>query len=169
MSAVVLVTGANKGLGKEVVRQLGRRGLTMLLGNRDPERGAAAVSELRSEGIDVQPLTIDVTSDDSVAAAAAQIEREYGKLDVLVNNAGILRRMPALETTIDNMRETYETNVFAVVRVIQHMTPLLVRAAAPRIVNVASTSASLALTADPTTLFGQSDTTVAMRRPNPPC
>ena len=62
MSAVVLVTGANKGLGKEVVRQLGRRGLTMLLGNRDPERGAAAVSELRSEGIDVQPLTSSTTS-----------------------------------------------------------------------------------------------------------
>jgi NAD(P)-dependent dehydrogenase (short-subunit alcohol dehydrogenase family) len=161
MSAVVLVTGANKGLGKEVLRQLGHRGMTMLLGSRDADRGEAAAAELRAEGIDVEPIVIDVTSDESVAEAAAHIERVHGRLDVLINNAGILRRVPALETTVDNMRETFETNVFAVVRVIQCMTPLLIRSAAPRIVNVASTSASLTLTRDPSTLFGQSDTIVA--------
>jgi NAD(P)-dependent dehydrogenase (short-subunit alcohol dehydrogenase family) len=161
MSAVLLVTGANKGLGKEVARQLGRRGMTVLLGSRDADRGETAAAELRAEGIEVEFIAIDVTSDESVASAAADIEQVHGRLDVLINNAGILRRMPALETSVENMRETFETNVFAVVRVIQHMTPLLVRSSAPRIVNVASTSASLTLTRDPATLFGQSDTIVA--------
>ncbi|MCA6111194.1 SDR family NAD(P)-dependent oxidoreductase [Bradyrhizobium cenepequi] len=161
MSAVVLVTGANKGLGKEVVRQLGQRGLVTLLGSRDADRGEAAAAELRAEGIDVERVAVDVTSDESVAAAAAHIGRTRGHLDVLINNAGILRRIPTLETTVDNMRETYETNVFGVVRMIEHMMPLLARSAAPRIVNIASTSASLTLTDDPSTLFGQSDTIVA--------
>jgi NAD(P)-dependent dehydrogenase (short-subunit alcohol dehydrogenase family) len=101
MSAFVLVTGANKGLGKEVARQLGRRGMTVLLGSRDADRGQAAAAELRAEGIDVEFIAIDVTSDESVADAVAHIGQVHGRLDVLINNAGILRRIPALETTVE--------------------------------------------------------------------
>ncbi|WIA54527.1 SDR family oxidoreductase [Sphingobium sp. WTD-1] len=161
MSRIAFVTGANKGLGKEVVRQLGQAGMTMLLGSRDAGRGAEAVAELRAEGIDVQSIRIDVTSDASVIAAAAQIEAEHGRIDILVNNAGMLRRVPTIETSAANMRETYDTNVFGLVRVTRQMLPLLVQSDAPRIVNIASTSASLALTSDPATLFGQSDTILA--------
>ena len=110
MSAVALVTGANKGLGKEIVRQLGHRGMTMLLGSRDAARGRAAAAELRAEGIDVEPIAIDVTNDRSVADAAAHVEQVHGHLDVLINNAGILRRMPALEprqkTCARHLRQT---------------------------------------------------------------
>lgn len=162
MKKVALVTGANKGLGREVVRQLSRLGdMTVLLGSRDAGRGVVAAGELRAEGIAVDAVPIDVTDDRSVAQACTLIERAYGHLDILVNNAGILRRMPALDTTVDNLRETYETNLFGTARVIRAMLPLLERSAHPRIVNVASTSASLALTRDPATLFGQSDTIVA--------
>ena len=108
-----------------------------------------------------------MTSDASVIAAAAQIEAKHGRIDILVNNAGILRRVPTIETSAANMRETYDTNVFGLVRVTRQMLPLLVRSDAPRIVNVASTSASLALTNDPATLFGQSDTILAYACPRP--
>ncbi|QAY73612.1 SDR family NAD(P)-dependent oxidoreductase [Agromyces protaetiae] len=153
---IALVTGANKGLGFATARLLAERGLTVLLGSRDAARGEASVAALRSEGLAVELLVIDLTDDDSVAAAAREIDERHGRLDVLVNNAGVLVRRPALEVTAGDMHAEFETNVFGLVRVVHAMLPLLRRAEAPRIVNVSSDSASFAYTADPATMFGQS-------------
>src|SRR4051812_42658820 len=145
MATTALVTGANRGLGKEVARQLARRGMTVLLGSRDAARGAAAARDLASEG-DVRPLPLDVTAAASVATAAARVDGEHGRPDVLVNNAGLMVEALAPEMTADDMRRTYEVNVFGAVAVLTAMLPLLRRSAAPRVVNVSSTTASLTLT-----------------------
>lgn len=158
---IALVTGANKGLGKEVARGLGARGMRVYLGSRDLARGSDAAREMAADGLDVAALQLDVTDEASVAAAAVQLSSRQGRLDVLVNNAGALHRMPTLATDVANMIPMFDTNVFGVVRVTRAMLPLLQRAGHPRIVNVASTSASLTLTSDPATMFGQSDTSMA--------
>jgi NAD(P)-dependent dehydrogenase (short-subunit alcohol dehydrogenase family) len=158
---IALITGANKGLGKEVARQLGRKDFRVYLGSRDQVRGEAAARDLAAEQIDVTPVQLDVTSDESVIALSENLLREHGRLDALVNNAGILVARPAFEITVKDMKQTYETNVFGVVRLIHAMLPLLECSASPRIVNIASTSASLALTSDPATMFGREDTIVA--------
>jgi NAD(P)-dependent dehydrogenase (short-subunit alcohol dehydrogenase family) len=158
---IALVTGANKGLGKEVARQLARLGMTVLMGSRDTASGEAAAADLAASALDVRPIQIDVTAADSVTAAADRIRNEFGRLDVLINNAGIHVGRPALEITAVEMRNIYETNVFGVVTVINTMLPLLRAAAHPRVVNVASTTASLTLTADPSTLFGQENNSLA--------
>lgn len=158
---IAVVTGANKGLGWKVARQLAARGMRVCLGSRDPERGQAAVKKLVAEKLDVELLQLDVTSDASVAAAALQVQRDHGRIGVLVNNAGVLFRAPALETDAANMLATYQTNVFGMIRVTHAMLPLVQAATHPRIVNIASTSASLTLASDPATPFGQSDTIVA--------
>ncbi|HEX4246836.1 MAG TPA: SDR family oxidoreductase [Pseudonocardia sp.] len=156
-----LVTGANKGLGKEVARQLGRLGATVLLGSRDRARGEQAAAELAAEGLAVHPVQLDVTDAASVRDAADQVRERHGRLDVLVNNAGILVAPPALETTADDLRTTYETNVFGVVTVTRTMLPLLVDAPAPRIVNVSSTTASLTYNAGPDARFGDTPSNLA--------
>ena len=153
---IALVTGANKGLGLATVRLLAERGMTVLLGSRDPANGADAVRTLRREGLTAHFVVIDVTDDVSVDQAARQIDREHGYLDVLVNNAGVLIRRPALTVTADDMRLEFETNVLGMVRVVHAMLPLLRRATAPRIVNVSSDSASFAYTAEPDSMFGGS-------------
>jgi NAD(P)-dependent dehydrogenase (short-subunit alcohol dehydrogenase family) len=158
---VALVTGANKGLGKEVVRQLANLGVTVLLGSRDQSRGREAVNELLGGELPVSCVEIDVTNPQSVSAVADLIRREHGHLDILINNAGIYIPCPAFEITAKEMRLTFETNVFAVVTVTHAMLPLLRRAPAARVVNVASTTASQALTADPKTMFGLENNTLA--------
>jgi NAD(P)-dependent dehydrogenase (short-subunit alcohol dehydrogenase family) len=158
---IALVTGANKGLGKEVARQLGRRDMRVYVGSRDQERGKMAVGELTADGVDAHLLPLDVTSDRSVTEATDILAGREGRLDVLVNNAGTLVARPAFEIDASDMRQTYETNVFGVVRMIHSMLPLLRRSPHPRIVNVASTTASLTLASDPTTMFGREDTIVA--------
>lgn len=140
---VALVTGANKGIGKEIARGLLRLGITVLLGARDLERGTKAAEELASEGT-VIFQQLDVTDQASVQAAARRIADRFGKLDILVNNAGIavkLRRTS--EVTADEFRKVYETNVFGVVTMTHEMLPLLRRAPAARIVNVSSYRGSL--------------------------
>ncbi|RKN46738.1 SDR family NAD(P)-dependent oxidoreductase [Streptomyces hoynatensis] len=138
-----LITGANKGLGFETARRLLAAGHTVYLGSRDPERGRVAAGRLGARA-----LTIDVTDDASVAAAARTVEAEGG-LDVLVNNAGIEGRRPdgsvvsAADTTAEEMRTLFETNVFGLVRVTHAFLPLLLRSAAPVVVNVSSGLASL--------------------------
>jgi NAD(P)-dependent dehydrogenase (short-subunit alcohol dehydrogenase family) len=142
---IALVTGANKGLGYEIAARLVADGMTVLAGARDPERGAAAADQLGAVY-----LPLDVTDPASVAAAAKWIEREYGRLDVLVNNAGILLERGQLpsELDVDVLRRTYETNVFGVVTVTNALLPLLRKAPAARIVNMSSGLGSLALTTD---------------------
>jgi NAD(P)-dependent dehydrogenase (short-subunit alcohol dehydrogenase family) len=148
---IALVTGANKGLGREAARRLAAAGMTVLAGARDAGRGQAAAAELAADGADVRFLQLDVTDSDSVKSAAAWIEETFGHLDVLVNNAGISveNRAPVTEVTADQMRRTYETNVFGVVTVTSTLLPLLRRAGGARIVNVSSMLGSLSMAADP--------------------
>lgn len=132
-TTVALVTGANKGIGLAVARRLAELGWMVLLGSRDLGRGAAAVTELG--GLAVRAVELDVTSEISVSHAAKLVDTEYGRLDVLINNAGIAgSRMPALEIGADEMREAYETNVFGPVRMMRAFLPLLRRAGIPVIV-----------------------------------
>jgi NAD(P)-dependent dehydrogenase (short-subunit alcohol dehydrogenase family) len=141
-----LITGANKSLGFETARRLTEAGHTVYLGSRDEQRGKEAAGRLGA-----RLVQLDVTSDDSVEAAAALVRDEAGHLDVLVNNAGIsggLGRSPG-EVTAADMRAVYETNVFGVVRVTHAFLPLLAASSAPVIVMVSSGMGSLAVTTDP--------------------
>jgi NAD(P)-dependent dehydrogenase (short-subunit alcohol dehydrogenase family) len=146
---IALVTGANKGIGNQIAAQLGALGSTVLVAARDQERGEKAAAALRADGHDARAITLDVTDPASAAAAAERVEREFGRLDVLVNNAGIAtvegRRLAPSETDLDTIRTVFETNVFGVVTVTNALLPLLLRAPAPRIVNVSSGLASLSL------------------------
>ena len=140
---IALVTGANKGIGKHVARQLAEAGLTVLLGSRDVARGQSTVDELDG---DVRLAVLDVTDAGSVSTLAKQVETEFGRLDVLVNNAAISpgAQTPS-ETDLGDLRAAYETNVFGVVRVTNAFLPLLRESAAPRIVNVSSGLGSFAV------------------------
>jgi NAD(P)-dependent dehydrogenase (short-subunit alcohol dehydrogenase family) len=140
----ILITGANRSLGREAARQLIEAGHTVWIGARDAERGEAAAADLGGRFVQ-----IDVTDDASVAAARDTIAAAGG-LDVLVNNAGILgSQNPVPETTVEDLREVYETNVLGVVRVSQAFLPLLAEAEAPVVVNVSSGMGSLGRTTDP--------------------
>ncbi|GDY32097.1 SDR family oxidoreductase [Gandjariella thermophila] len=143
---VALVTGANKGIGKEIARGLGQLGITVLASARDETRGAAAVAELAGEGLDARFVRLDVTDERSVAEAAELISADFGRLDILVNNAGITNDLvtPPSETSLGDLRRVYETNVFGVVAVTNAMLPLLRNAPSARIVNVSSGLGSLA-------------------------
>jgi NAD(P)-dependent dehydrogenase (short-subunit alcohol dehydrogenase family) len=159
---IALVTGANKGIGYRIAEQLAERGMTVLLGARDRRRGEEAAAGLRSSGADVHPIAIDVTDPDTVAAAARSVDERFGRLDVLVNNAGIARpaSKPAANGGDDGtltpeyfdlaaVKEVFGTNVFGVVLVTNAMLPLLRRAPAARIVNVSSGVGSLQTQSDP--------------------
>jgi NAD(P)-dependent dehydrogenase (short-subunit alcohol dehydrogenase family) len=151
---VAVVTGANKGIGLEIARQLAQRNTTVFIGARDVERGRAAAEKLRAEGLDARPLRLDVSDDASVAAAAAEVEKTAGRLDILVNNAGIaIDDGPPSRVSSDALRRTYETNVFGVVRATQAFLPLLRHSDAGRIVNMSSGLGSLAQNSDPSWSF----------------
>lgn len=149
----VLITGANKGIGKEVARQLASRGFQVFLGSRDEDRGQAAVDELRASGLsDVHLLLIDVTSDQSVRLAAEALATKIIALDVLINNSGILAAgmaKPVLEETIEEVIATYDVNVFGLIRTTNAFIELLKKSKHPRIVNVSSGIASLTVRSDP--------------------
>jgi NAD(P)-dependent dehydrogenase (short-subunit alcohol dehydrogenase family) len=152
MTNIALITGANKGIGFETARLLGARDMTVLVGARDPELGRKATQALRDGGADAHYVLLDVTDEKTVQEAAAWIEAEYGRLDVLINNAGIARGdgtgKPS-ETTLETLRTVYETNVFGVVAVTNAMLPLLRQAPAARIVNVSSEVGSIASMTNP--------------------
>ncbi|MEV6716685.1 SDR family oxidoreductase [Lentzea sp. NPDC051208] len=149
-----LVTGANKGIGFAIAQGLGAIGFTVAVGARDDLRRADAVERLRANGIDAFGVALDVTSDDSATAAAKAIEQTTGRLDVLVNNAGISGRTDGgvqnpSTLDLDVVRTVLDTNVFGVVRVTNAMLPLLREAESPRIVNMSSNMGSLALQTGP--------------------
>lgn len=156
MAKLALVTGANKGIGFEVSRQLARAGFTVLLGARDTERGEEAARKLREEGLSVRFVPADLNSAvESGSALARQIDGEFGHLDVLVNNAGVWDREdgPASAVGIETLRRTFETNFFGTVAFTQPLLPLLRAAESARIVNLSSALGSLAVNADPKSPF----------------
>jgi len=153
MSKIALITGANRGIGFETARQLGKKGFTVLLGARDSEKGEEAAARLRSEEIDVHSINIDPTDPSSIESAVTTVESKYGVLDVLVNNAGTMvdaDQAPASEVPISAFRETYEINVFGLHEVTKAFWPLLNKSKAARLVNVSSALGSLALHSDGT-------------------
>jgi NAD(P)-dependent dehydrogenase (short-subunit alcohol dehydrogenase family) len=147
---VALVTGGNRGIGLEVARQLVCRGCRVWLGARDPQRGAAAVQTLRLEG-EVRLQQLDVTSDESVTSAAAALLRESGRLDILINNAGVALEKAAAPSKVNLqvVRDTFEVNVFGCIRVTQAFLPLLKRSTAGRVVMVSSDMGSHAHQSNP--------------------
>ncbi|NEC89290.1 SDR family oxidoreductase [Streptomyces sp. SID12501] len=151
--AIALVTGANKGIGYEIAAMLGALGWSVGVGvgARDERRRTDAVAKLRAAGADAFGVPLDVTDDESVSAAARLIEERAGRLDVLVNNAGVAGGWPEAPTTVDleTVRRLVETNVIGVIRVTNAMLPLLRRSAHPRIVNQSSHVGSLALQTTP--------------------
>jgi len=147
---VALITGANQGIGFETARQLGKEGITVLVGSRDEQRGQKAVETLRGEGFDARLIVLDVTNQSQIESAAAQIGRDFGKLDILVNNAGILlETVTPSECELENLRKTFETNVFGLFAVTKAFLPLLRKSPSARIVNVSSGLGSLNTMGDP--------------------
>lgn len=148
---IVLVTGANKGIGYEVARQIGQTDAVVLIGARNPERGQAAARALAEEGIATSWLPLDVTDAQSIESAATRIAEEHGRLDILVNNAGIGAAGDGApsKASLDAVRQVFETNFFGALAVTQAMLPLMHRSVAGRIVNLSSSLASLELNGDP--------------------
>ena len=146
-SKIALITGANKGIGLETARQLGRQGITIIIGARDAQRGASALAQLKGEGVEARVVPLVVTDEGSIASAAAWVEKEFGQLDILVNNAGVLDY--AAETgpgkvKQSSLRATFDTNFFGLVAVTQAFLPLLKKSPAGRIVNLSSILGSIA-------------------------
>ncbi|GLT00287.1 dehydrogenase [Sphingobium jiangsuense] len=141
----VLITGANKGIGYEIARQLGAAGLRIWLGARNAEAGEAAAATLREGGADVRAVHIDLLDPATIAAAAARIDAEDGRLDVLINNAGINDPRDGRPGSVDMeaVRRIFETNFFGTLAVTQAMLPLLRKSPGARIVNQSSDLGSL--------------------------
>lgn len=148
---IALVTGANKGIGREIARQLGGLGFTVLVGSRDLARGEAAVKELVAEGITAEAVQLEVTDENSVRTAARTVEQTCGRLDLLVNNAAIIPEgdTAVSQTDADVLRAAYDTNVVGLVLTTTAMLPLLKKAENARIVNMSSELASLTRVGDP--------------------
>ena len=153
ITKIALVTGATRGIGLETVRQLAAAGVHTLLAGRDRAKAVDAVLKLQAEGLPVEAIELDVTDTASLSAAADAVEKKHGKLDILINNAGILVDTMGLkvsEQTIDTWRKTFDTNVFGLIATTQAFLPLLHKSDAGRIVNVSSLLGSLAMHSDPT-------------------
>lgn len=155
-TGIALITGANKGIGLEIARQLGTQGITVLIGARDEKRGSVTAEKLQAENIDARAIQLDVTNQESIDAAAKYIESEFGKLDILVNNAGIaIDNAPPSQLDMEILRRTYETNFFGVFAVTKAMLPLLHKSQAGRIVNISSGLGSLTQNSDPNYEYAQ--------------
>lgn len=153
---VVLVTGANKGIGYETARQIGAEGHTVLIGSRDAMRGEEAVSRLLDQGINARLIVLDIQDPTSRQSAAEEIHSSFGHLDVLVNNAGtgVSGDGPPGSADLSQVRTLFEVNFFSTLDVIQTMLPLLRKAGNGRIVNVSSGLGSLSRHSDPDWEFG---------------
>ncbi len=156
---IALVTGANQGIGLQIAKDLAAEGLTVLAGSRNLQNGEKAAKEI---GANAHAIQLDVTDPASIAAAANRIDKEFGRLDILMNNAGIAKvgdpkgtmeeaaRMGSISVaSLDDIRAVYETNVFGVIAVTQAMLPLLRKSKSARIVNVSSGVGSLTRTMGP--------------------
>lgn len=153
---IALVTGANKGIGYETARQLGQLGHYVFLGSRDKKLGQNAVDNLNKLGLlNVEAIELDITKRETIEAAKKVIESKYGRLDILINNAGILGTIPqpASTTPIDEIRRIFNTNFFGTIQTTQEFLPLLQKSKAGRIVNVTSDLSSLTLHNDPNWKF----------------
>lgn len=152
---IALVTGANKGIGLEIARQLARNGVLVIIGARDPAKAGAAVADLASQGLAARSVEIDVTDAASIAAAAETIGTEHGHLDILVNNAGIVDAAdgPPSSALSEAVRRLMDTNFIGALAVTQAMLPLLRRSPAGRIVNLSSSLGSLSVNGDPSSPY----------------
>ncbi len=146
---VALITGANRGIGFETARELGEQGMIVILGSRDLEKGKAAAAKLTAKGITAEALKLDVTDEADNTAAFDYIEKQHGKLDILVNNAAIVLKDRSPYVQIEALREIFDINFFGLVDLTQKLLPLIKKAPAGRIVNVSSVMGSLTLLSDP--------------------
>jgi NAD(P)-dependent dehydrogenase (short-subunit alcohol dehydrogenase family) len=149
---IALITGANKGIGLETARQLGRQHFTVLIGARGEAKGEEAAAELRKDGIEAHAIALDVTESKSIRDAAARVEKEFGHLDVLVNNAGIMiddHDKKVSEQLLETWRKTFDTNFFGLIETTQAFLPLLRKSDAGRIVNLSSILGSITYHATP--------------------
>lgn len=152
---VALVTGANKGIGFATAQKLAEHGITVLLGSRDEANGKASAEKLQQLGLDVHYISIEMEERETFSIAAEYIERVYGKLDILINNAGIQIESEVWQTNttesvpMEVLRKTFEVNFFGMVDLTQQMLPLLMKSEAGRIVNLTSILASLQYHATP--------------------
>jgi NAD(P)-dependent dehydrogenase (short-subunit alcohol dehydrogenase family) len=151
---VALITGANRGIGFETARQLGKKGITVVVGARTLASAEETASKLKAEGIDAVPVKLEVTSDQDRKAAVKTIGDKFGKLDILINNAGVgsqtdMFALTVSETTEEELQKVYGTNLFSVVAITREFLPLLKKSDAGRIVNLSSVLGSLTLHADP--------------------
>lgn len=148
----VLITGANRSIGLETAKQLSKKGFYVYLGSRNLESGVEIVNELKENGYDnINPIEIDVTKIDSILTAKKIIESEQGKLDILINNAGISGVYPqdASSMKVDDIKNIFETNFFGVINVTQNFMNLLKKSSNPKISNITSGLGSLTLRKDP--------------------
>jgi len=154
---VALVTGANKGIGLEIGRQLAGRGFTVALAGRDRARVDAAAAQLQGDGFDVHGVVLDVTDPATIEAAARRLDERFGRLDVLVNNAGVSHEFAQgtrpSQLDLETLKATYETNVFGAFAVTRAMLPLLRKSAPSRIINQSSSMGSLGKLSDPETPY----------------
>ncbi len=151
---IALVTGANRGIGLETSRQLAREGLHVLMAGRDEASIVAAAEAIRAEGLNVEPVVLDITDTSAVRTLREQLERRFGRLDVLVNNAGVILEGSFFQNNAatiehDVLARTFEVNFFATVALTQELLPLLVAAPAGRIVNLSSILGSLGVHSQP--------------------
>jgi NAD(P)-dependent dehydrogenase (short-subunit alcohol dehydrogenase family) len=151
---VALITGANRGIGLETARQLGKKGVTVVVGARSLAAAQKTAASLEKEGIDAFPVQLDVTSAADRKTAAKAVGEKYGKLDILINNAGVgpeegLGKPKTIETTEEELQKIFGTNLFATIAVTREFLPLLKKSPAARIVNLSSILGSLTLHADP--------------------
>lgn len=149
-TTIALVTGGNTGIGFHLSRQLAQAGVRVLLGSRDPERGTKAAGDLAAEGLDTDHLTLDVTDDETIAAAVSYVKDTYGRLDILINNAAIVGDgLPASQVSRESLLQTFNTNTAGVAAVTNAFLPLVRKSAKPRILHVSSELGSTRLVNDP--------------------
>ncbi|MGB7354273.1 MAG: SDR family NAD(P)-dependent oxidoreductase, partial [Acidobacteriaceae bacterium] len=151
---VAFITGGNKGLGLETARQLGKLGITVVIGSRDEAKGKEAAAKLKAEGVEAESIAFDVTRAADYRKVYDDLDKKYGRLDILINNAGVSKEEfmsgnRTSSTSAQVLHETFDTNFFGAVELTQTLLPLIRKSPAGRIVNLSSILGSLSLHADP--------------------